>query len=240
MRLIMIRHGDPRRDSFLLTDKGVAQARLLGKYFRERNVDKIISADSIRARETVKFFTETFGEHIRVEYADWLGEFKHNITLPDGTVQFAWEMPIDFWCNDGGMLEYSRSLDNPIYASIKTRVENVWNRMDELLADFGCVRAGHFYRAEKSNCAACLVFSHFATISVMLSHLLNVPLAVMLHAFWQAPSAFTTVRTEEVERGKVLFRCIGFGQLDHLLGHEELRSFYGLQRETFEGAKGVE
>ena len=48
--------------------------------------------------------------------------------------------------------------------------------------------------------------------------------------FWQAPSAFTTLRSEEIERGKVIFRCMGYNETCHLTRHDELKSFYGLKQ----------
>ena len=239
MKIIFIRHGDPMRGSFSLTEKGQTEARLLGKFFCGQSIEKIFSATSVRATETTKFFMETFSKenaNVQVEFVDWLGEFKHKISLPDGTEQFAWEMPLDTWCKSDGMLNLNTCMDNPIYLSgdIKQHAEKIWDGFDNFLITAGYQRTGNYYTPIADvNKLTFLFISHFATISVLLSHLLNIPMAVMLHHFWQAPSAFTTLRSEEMERGKVIFRCTGYGETRHLEGHDELKSFYGLKPEIF-------
>lgn len=65
----------------------------------------------------------------------------------------------------------------------------------------------------------------------MLSRLLNISLPIMLNSFWQAPSSYTSLMTEEVEEQKAIFRCIGYGGLEHIKDMEELKSYYGLQKE---------
>ena len=240
MRLIFVRHGDPRRENYLLTPKGEEESRLLGEFFRGQDIKEIFSSQSPRARETIKFFFETFcvGEsEPTVHFVEWLSEFKHKISLPNGTEQFAWEMPLDFWCTDEGMLNLNTSLDSPIYSSgnIKEHAQKIWDAFDQILCDMGYQRNGHYYRPTTvGNKDTLLFISHFATISVILSHVMNIPLAIMLHFFWQAPSAFTTLRSEEMEAGKVIFRCVGYGETRHLIGHEELKSFYGLKPEIFD------
>ena len=58
------------------------------------------------------------------------------------------------------------------------------------------------------------------------------------YVFWQhfcaLPTSVTTIVTEEREKGKVMFRCIGFGDLSHLaLGNHEA-SFAARYCETFD------
>jgi len=242
MKLIFVRHGDPCRESYSLNQKGAEESRLLGKFFRGQSIKKIISSKSLRAKETTNFFLENFvnnGSFIDVESVDWLGEFKHKIILLDKTEQFPWEMPLDAWCNNDGMLNLATCMDNPVYESgnIKLEATKIWNELDKFLSESGYSRNEHYYNATVAGNRDTFIFiSHFATISVLLSHLLNIPLAVMLHFFWQAPSAFTTLRSEESERGKVIFRCIGYNETPHLIYREDLKSFYGLKPELFDEA----
>lgn len=239
MKIILARHADPRKGSFSLTEKGRTEARLLGNFFCGQPIEKIFSAPSVRATETTNFFLETFGKknpNVPVEFVEWLNEFKHKICLPDGTEQFAWEMPLDTWCTEAGMLNLSTCMDNPIYSSgnIKHHAAEIWRGVDDFLCTAGYQRTGNYYKSlDGGNKRTFLFVSHFATISVVLAHLLNIPPAVMLHHFFQAPSAFTTLQSEETEQGKVIFRCIGYGETRHLEGRDELKSFYGLKREVF-------
>ena len=242
MKLVFVRHGDPCRENYLLTPKGEEESRLLGTFFNGQDIEKIFSSQSPRARETVNFFLKTFcngNSSVNVQFVDWLSEFKHKVILPSGVEQFAWEMPLDFWCSGEGMLNLETCMDNPIYLSgnIKEHAEKIWFEFDEVLKNTGYCRAGNYYRLlQRGNKDTFLFFSHFATISVLLAHILNIPLSVMLHFFWQAPSAFTTLRSEELEEGKVIFRCIGYNEMRHLEKHSNLKSFYGLKPETFDSA----
>lgn len=240
MILIFIRHGDPRRDSYSLTEKGLTQSRMLGNYFSNKTISKIFSAPSTRARETTTSFLEALGDtskKVKVDYVEWLNEFKHPIQLPNGNTQFAWEIPLDLWCMNHNMLNLSTCMDQSLYASgnIKKYATEVWNSFDMLMHDVGYDRVGGRYDVIKGNKDTYLFITHFATISVLLSHILNIPLPVMLHFFWQAPSGFTTLRSEEMEQGKAIFRCVAYNETTHLLSstNEDVMSFYGLKRECY-------
>ena len=238
MKLIFIRHGDPCKDSFNLTDKGRIQSYLLGNFFHDKEIKGIFVSTSKRAQETLKFFLEFFNianTDIFINNVEWLGEFKHEITLPDGSKQFPWEIPLDFWCSSTQMLDLSTCLDNDIYKSgdIKENIQIVWKKLDTFLSKVGYQRSGFYYHCSNSNKDCYIFISHFATISILLGHLLNIPPNTMLHHFWQGPSGVTTLQSEEVKIGKVLFRCVAYNETMHLpLTNTNLKSFYGLKQEV--------
>lgn len=226
MKLIFIRHGDPCRDTFSISEKGIEEVKLLGNFFTKYKIKEILSATSTRAEETVDHFIQP-NNKIPIKSFKWLNEFKHKIILPNGKEQFPWEIPLDFWCGNKKVL-------NKMYTegNIMNYAKEIWCELDKFLESKGYSREKARYMVTHGN-EDCFVFiTHFATISVILAYLLNIPLVIMLHAFWQAPSAYTTLITEEMEKGKVIFRCVGYGETMHLANNENLMSYYGLQQEV--------
>ena len=225
MKLIFIRHGDPCKDSFSISKKGILEIELLKKFFKEKKISEVLSATSIRGKETTYYFLKDT-DNILITYCSWLNEFKHKVVLPNGNKQFPWELPIEYWCNDKKIIDQIyKTGDINYYANL------IWSEFDNFLSNKGYTRNKNSYKVIRKNEECYIFITHFATISVILSHLLNIPLEIMLHAFWQAPSAYTTLITEEMEKGKAIFRCIGYGETSHLVKNEELKSYYGLQSE---------
>ena len=239
MKLIFIRHGDPCKDSFGLTEKGQIQSSLLGGFFNGKIIKGIFVSPSKRAQETLKFFLNYYSLNNKITFIkdiQWLNEFKYEITLPDGSKQFPWEIPLDYWCSSTDMLDLSTCMDNDIYISgdIKERMQLIWGELDRFLSNVGYTRRGNYYHSNCSNRDCYVFISHFATISIILGHLLNIPPNTMLHHFWQGPSGVTTLQSEEVDFGKVLFRCIGYNETVHLPSlNANFKSLYGLKQEVF-------
>lgn len=231
MKIIFIRHGDPCYNSYSLTEKGKKEVELLGQMLLKNEISSLYSGSSVRAKETSDILKKIWEK--KVSYKQWLNEFKHRITADGKDDLYPWEMDLDLWCNNKEMLDYSSCLSSPIYASgnIESFATDIHRNIDLLLEEKGYKRKGNYYEVTNAN-KDCIVFvSHFATISVILSHLLNIPLVVMLHSFWMGPSSYTTLVSEEQNKGKAIFRCIGYNNISHLSEREELISYYGLQQE---------
>ena len=71
-------------------------------------------------------------------------------------------------------------------------------------------------------------------MAVMLAHLLNVSIFVTLNMLFMAPSSYTVLATEEIIKGKAIFRCLELGSTKHLYGKNHLKSEYGRQAEIKE------
>jgi len=235
MKIIFIRHADPCKDSFSITSKGKEECFLLSKQLKEKGITKLYSGTSLRTSETVTILSKECGG-IPVEQKEWLNEFKHYIKTGDGEKRLLWEMPTIFWCNDD-MLSLNKCMESAMFesGSIKEAIETINGNLDSLLSMKGYERSGKIYLTQKGNYDAIVIVSHFATISIMLSHLLNISPLIMLNSFWMAPTSVTTLVSEEIERGKVVFRLIGYNDVDHLSNRDDIKSYYGLQQEVFEG-----
>lgn len=232
MKLIFVRHGEPRKEDYNLTEKGVKQVELLGEYLAKEDISKMYMGTFGRSIYTGEILNKHL--NIEIENKDWLNEFKHLVNVSDNEQQFPWEIDPKLWINDREALSFTEVFEHKIYGSLqlKEKCENVWNNFDKILKSYGYDRNDNIYQVTALNKDTIIISSHFATISVILSHLLNVPLYVTLHMFWIAPSSYVKLVSQETEKGEAIFRCCEYGSLSHLTNNESLKSYYGLQSET--------
>ena len=114
------------------------------------------------------------------------------------------------------------------------RVYNeVTGNLDKLLAGYGYIREGMFYRVERANTDTVTFFCHFGLTCVLLSHLLNVSPFSLWHGLALAPTSVTEVVTEEREQGIAMFRGLRFGDVHHLLAGGAKPSFSARFCETY-------
>ena len=105
---------------------------------------------------------------------------------------------------------------------------------DQLLASYGYIREGNYYRVEQGNQDTIVFFCHFGLECILLSHLLGISPMAMLHGFCAAPTSVTTLITEERRKGVALFRINGFGDISHLYAAGEEPSFSARFCEVYE------
>lgn len=233
MKIYFIRHGDPCRYSHGITDNGVQSVRLLGERLRGHPIRALYSSTHQRARETTAILSSLW--EVVPLFEDWLKEFKYPVYLDDITQLYPWELPPSRWIDDD-LLDNRKTFANWLYSSgnIGYYYAKVCHALDNLLEAFGYKQLGKIYKVTSSNPTTLVIVSHFATISVMLSHLLKVPLHSMFHMFWMAPASLNIVQTEEMEKGMAIFRCSALNDCAHLRDYPSLQSQYGLNPEIFE------
>ena len=118
------------------------------------------------------------------------------------------------------------------------RVEEMYRYVtesfDALLAKHGYVRQGGWYRAEQPNRDTVVFFCHFGVECVLLSHLLGISPMPLWHNACVAPSAVTTIYTEERRQGRASFRINSFGDISHLYAAGEEPAFAARFCETYD------
>ncbi len=232
MKLIFVRHGEPLKDDYGIAEMGKEQMKLLTQYFIENyHIDDIYSASSQRATESAIFLSGLI--HTDVKYCQWLSEFKYRLSIGSVKGEFPWELPLEYWIDDDQMLDHKNVLNTKLLADseVVSRAEIVWNKLDEIIKQNGYERVGNLYRVNNPNKKEIVFVTHFATMAVMLAHLLNISILVALNMFFMAPSSYTVLSTEEIHKGKSIFRCLELGSTKHLYGRNELKSEYGRQAE---------
>ena len=237
MRILIIRHGDPDYENDCLTEKGKREAALLAKKLTAEKIDYIYTSPLGRAKETCETYARVVGKEREIVVKDWLREFNHPTTLPNGRENdIPWDMLPEEWTQEPIFYHYDGWFNHPCYqgSGLKEKYLDVVRNFDELIAKHGYVRDGNMYRVKKRNRDTIVLFCHFGLESVLLSRLCNVSPVSLWHNFVALTTSVTTLYTEERRDGKAVFRCTGFGDVGHLYAGGEPPSFSARFCETFD------
>lgn len=236
MKLVIIRHGDPDYEKDSLTEKGWREAELLAERISRLEVKKFFVSPLGRARDTASCTLKKVGG--TAEVLDWLQEFSPRVLRPDadGRRRIAWDWLPQDWMAEPKYFIREDWADTDIFreAEVGKTYEHIIQSFDQLLAEYGYIRDGEFYRAERPNRDTLAFFCHFGLECVLLSHLMNVSPMILWHGLCAAPTSVTTVITEERRQGKAIFRVNSFGDISHLYVAGEEPAFAARFCETFD------
>ena len=235
MKILIVRHGDPDYAIDGLTDKGKIEAELLSKRLVKENIAKIYCSPLGRARLTAEPTLEKTG--LTAEIMTWLREFSPpKIRVPySDEERICWDLLPEFLNSLEYVYHPTRWLEEDFIknSDVPSAYKAVCDGLDTLLAKHGYERNGYNYKAVKPNHDTIVLFCHFGLTAVLLSHLLNCsPYSLWQHTF-TAPTAVTTLYTEERNEGEVLFRASTIGDVSHLYVADEAPSFSGRFCECF-------
>ncbi|MCM1023331.1 MAG: histidine phosphatase family protein [Prevotella sp.] len=235
MKLLIIRHGDPDYSIDSLTPKGWREAEILAERIAPLDVADYYVSPLGRARDTASLTLKKAGRE--AEVMPWLREFNVEITDPvTGYVRgIPWDMIPGEWTAVPEYYSKDEWYGLPIMrsGSMSEKLAEVWDGLDGILAAHGYVRENNVYRAEKPNEDTLVFFCHFGVQCVMLGHLLGISPMVLWHGLMTAPTAVTTLCTEERREGTAYFRASAIGDISHLYTAGEPPAFAGRFCETF-------
>ena len=218
MKVLIVRHGDPDYSIDSLTEKGWKEARYLAEKLSQLDVKEFYVSPLGRAKDTASCTLQKMNR-TAVE-KEWLREFAPQIRRPDvmENKMIVWDWLPQDWMSEERFFQYDNWYQPKCMQEGKVKEEYDWivNSFDELLAEHGYRREGHFYRAEQANNDTLVLFCHFGVGCVLLSHLLNISPMMLWHGCCAAPSSVTTVVTEERRKGIASFRMSSFGDVSHL------------------------
>lgn len=236
MKIVIIRHGDPDYEKDSLTEKGWREAKLLAERISKLEVKDFYVSPLGRARDTASLTLKKMGR--TAAECDWLREFPPQISRPDvkDRKMIAWDWLPEDWTADAAYFDRDAWCQTEIMkeGGVDKAYRYVTENLDKLLAEHGYVREGEIYRAEHSNRDTIVFFCHFGLECVLLSHLMNVSPMILWHHACAAPTAVTTLVTEERRRGKAVFRMGSFGDISHLYMGGEEPAFAARFCETFD------
>lgn len=236
MRIVIIRHGDPDYEKDSLTEKGWREAKLLAERISKLEVTAFYCSPLGRARDTAAVTLQKM--HREAVVCDWLREFPPLIWRPDVTdsKKIAWDWLPEDWTAEPVYFQRDNWAETEIMRQGKVGeiYEAIIRSLDTLLAEHGYVREGEYYRVERSNRDTIVFFCHFGLECVLLSRLMNVSPMILWHHTCAAPTAVTTVISEERRRGKAAFRVSAFGDTSHLYAAGEEISLSARFCETFD------
>lgn len=238
MKLLIIRHGDPDYSIDSLTEKGWKEAEYLSEKMAKLDVKAFYVSPLGRAKDTASCTLKKMNR--TAEEKEWLREFTPQINRPDtgDRKKVAWDWLPQDWMMEEKFFRYDSWYDVPVMQEAHVKEEYDWvvNSFDEILAEHGYRREGHYYRVEKANNDTLVFFCHFGVECVLLSHLMNASPMVLWHGCCAAPSSVTTVVTEERREGIAGFRMSSFGDVSHLYAKGEPPAFAARFCETYENA----
>ena len=254
MRILMIRHGDPDYEHDSLTEIGRREAALLAKEAGSLNLGDCFASPLGRARETAEYTLKKLNRSART--LGWLREFPARLDVnhsdelrrayPDTEKKngiyeerIAWDMLPSYYLTHPEYMDREawRVSEVARCSDIIRVYDEVTGSLDKLLAGYGYIREGMFYRVERANTDTVTFFCHFGLTCVLLSHLLNVLPFSLWHGLALAPTSVTEVVTEEREQGIAMFRGLRFGDVHHLLAGGAKPSFSARFCETYGNAE---
>lgn len=251
MRIIFIRHGDPDYQNDCLTEKGEREAKLLAKRVAKWDfVTQFYCSPLGRARQTASYSLTALGSEAVI--CDWMREFSYLIDDPvTGRHGVPWDFMPEYWTNIPQMYDRYAWKETAIYrsnAELLPAYDAVCEKLDSLLATYGYLRENNIYKKstenQKNNPATAdgtvtqdtiVIFCHLGVSCVMLSHLLDISPALLLHDFYLAPTSVTVLATEERQNGIAHFRAQVIGDTSHLRQGGEPVSNAGYFTVPFQG-----
>ena len=236
MRLLIIRHGDPDYEKDSLTEKGWKEAALLADRMARIPVSQYFVSTMGRASDTAFLTLQKTGA--KAVYCDWLREFSPRIDRPDRTDRqtISWDWLPQDWTEVDSFYSRDSWHEHPVFraAGVHEQYTLVTKEFDKVLAANGYERNGRLYKAVRPNRDVLAFFCHFGLECVLLSHLMNVSPMVLWHHTCAAPTAVTSVYTEERREGTAIFRMNYFGDISHLYAGGEPASFSARFCETWD------
>lgn len=238
MRIIFIRHGDPDYVNDSLTEKGIREARLLSERTAKWQVKDFYCSPLGRAQKTASYTLEKLNREA-VTY-EWMKEFAYFIDDPTtGRHGVPWDFMPEYWTEISEMYDRDNWKKTEIYRSnpnILPAYEEVCEGIDRLIEGYGYKRHHNYYintGAEQND--TIVIFCHLGITCVMMSHLLGISPALLLHSLYLAPTSVTVLATEERQNNIAAFRAQVIGDTTHLLLGGEPISTAGYFTDVFQG-----
>jgi probable phosphoglycerate mutase len=215
MRLYIIRHADPDYETDSIDENGHLAARTLADYLASQNIAEIYSSPLGRAIETAQYTAEKLG--VSVIQQTWLQELTQ-LWIPE-LDQTLWDLPGSRYRSDEFLCQLSAwntvpPLNHPRLAAA---LASLRQQSDEFLAKQGFVRNGSVYNMMEPNEKQIAVFCHLGFGLTWLSHLLEIPLPLVWAGFYLYPTSITTILFEQRPDGIAVPRCLGLGDISHLI-----------------------
>ena len=226
MRLYIIRHASPHYAKDTIDGNGHIEAAALSNYLSGLNIDEIYSSPLGRAVDTAQYTAVRLGLPINQEA--WMQELVR-LWIPE-IDKTLWDLNGSFFRSAEFLSRMNawQSISPLDHPQLAETMEMLRRQSDEFLARQGLVRIGGVYQVAKKNQKQIAVFCHLGFGLTWLSHLLEIPLPLVWAGFYLYPASVTTILFEERPAGIAVPRCLGLGDISHLVAQGIQPQPYGL------------
>ncbi len=217
MRLFIIRHADPDYPNNTITPAGHLEARALSVRLAKLGLDHIYSSPLGRAVDTARYTADTLRKPVTIE--PWTAELGHCVAELDlGGRACVWDVPGEHIRERSPYATHETWHEHRYFAAplIRSTFEELRTASDAFLSRHGYERVEGRYRIVRANREKVAVFCHGGLGLFWLSHLLEIPLPLMVSGFHLPPSSVTTVLFDERSATWAVPRCTGVGDVSHL------------------------
>lgn len=235
MEIIIIRHAEPDYNNNTLTEKGFREAEYLGKYFKDKKIDKMYVSPFPRARYTADAIIKN-KENLTYEVCDFLREVTETIENEDGNRHIIMDLRLSLIGKDDNIYHKDKWREVELYGrekSLLAHYDYVKNCFYKILEENGYKFNGKFFDVTNANKDVLVFVCHFGLESYLLSTLINVSPMTLVQFTCARPSSITRVVSEERAKGEALFRMIEFGATEHLYVAGEKPSFMARMAEVY-------
>lgn len=233
MRIIIIRHADPDYEHDCVTEVGKKEIVALGKMYHASDFDEVYASPLGRAKLTAEGVIK---DQKKINIEPWLKEFTYKVYDEQNNPKLTWDFLPDYFTSHPEYYDNHQYLDSELFKTgeIKKYYQEIITNLDDILARHGYVRKNDYYEVKKPNRQTIVFFCHLGTMSVLMSHLMNVPYVVLAQVMCCPPTGVTTLASEERRNGVAQFRCLSYGDTSHLARFNLKPSFSARFCETFD------
>ena len=215
MKIIIVRHGDPDYEKDSLTELGWKEAEALSERMKNIKADECYVSPLGRAKDTASLSLEKM--NMEAVELKWLREFAPVVKRPEKT-GVAWDWLPKDWTNMPYAFDFDKWTDYPALkdAGVREEVDWIYSEFDKFLEKHGYKKEGKLFKVLNPNSDVIVFFCHFGLESILLGHLLHLPVMPLWHGTCALTTSVTKVTTEERQDGTACFRMLYFGALPHL------------------------
>ena len=235
MKILIIRHAEPDYKNNTLTKKGFKEADLLGKYYKDKQIDYIYCSPLNRAKYTADGLKK-YKPNAPIEYCDFLREIYVGIDLPYAKNHINWDLRPSYLDSDDRLFNEKEWLNVESFnkQELRDKFEGLKKGVYEILEKHGYKHNGRYFEVLKPNHDTICFVCHFGLESHLLALLLHTSPIALSNYTVAKPSSVSTLCSEEREKGKAIFRLNEFGNTSHLEYFNEEPSFMARFVECFD------
>ena len=218
MRLIFVRHGEPDYDNDCLTPDGIEQAKKTAVRLHEEDIAAVYASPMGRAVQTAGFTAEDHKKDvIKLDFMheiDWGSKSGEELEYEGHPWTLGYELISKFpeFAKGDKWREHRYFKDNICL----DYYDKIANGFDDLIKQYGLIREGDIYRAEKECDDTIAIFAHGGSGGLLISHVLGLPLPFVFTSMPYGVCSVSIIDLSPLNGDMVVPRLEIFNDMGHL------------------------